>query len=150
MSIFQQSFERIVLDEAHVIRNVKSKTFRACLNLQAPHRWCLTGTPLPNKPADVQALLHFVRLEPLDDAAVFRRSITQSIHDDNDDNGGSSGLALLRNALAHVALRRNKATANIKLPPKQVQLVTVEMNVSGSSSSSSSTDPHVQTYQCSK
>jgi hypothetical protein len=32
-----------VLDEAHIIKNRKTKTARACNELVAERRWCLTG-----------------------------------------------------------------------------------------------------------
>lgn len=37
---------RVVLDEAHLIRNHRSQSFKACQSLRAQNRWCLTGTPL--------------------------------------------------------------------------------------------------------
>jgi len=47
-SIFQQKFHRIILDEAHVIRNSKSRMFKACkaVKANAKHGLCLTGTPI--------------------------------------------------------------------------------------------------------
>jgi hypothetical protein len=39
---------RVVLDEAHVIKNNASRTSLACQNLKSVFRWCLTGTPLLN------------------------------------------------------------------------------------------------------
>jgi SWI/SNF-related matrix-associated actin-dependent regulator of chromatin subfamily A3 len=53
-TLFDLLFFRVILDEAHQIRNPKSSTFRACAALQAERRWCLTGTPLTNRP-DVRA-----------------------------------------------------------------------------------------------
>jgi hypothetical protein len=43
--IYKMLFHRIVLDEAHIIRNGKSQTFDAISNLVAIHKLCLTGTP---------------------------------------------------------------------------------------------------------
>jgi hypothetical protein len=37
-------WHRVILDEAHVIRNTKTSRYRACAQLDAAHRWCLTGT----------------------------------------------------------------------------------------------------------
>ena len=34
------------LDEAHNIKNVKTKGAIACCELQSKFRWCLTGTPM--------------------------------------------------------------------------------------------------------
>ncbi|KAJ1487065.1 SNF2 family N-terminal domain-containing protein, partial [Baffinella frigidus] len=57
---------RVVLDEAHTIRNRQTAVFQACAALPARHRWCLTATPLVNKADDVQPLVAFLGLEPLD------------------------------------------------------------------------------------
>lgn len=40
---------RIVLDEAHAIKNNNSRTSLACQNLKSIYRWCLTGSPLLNR-----------------------------------------------------------------------------------------------------
>ena len=125
MSIFQQTFHRIILDEAHIIRNTKSRAFRACCTLTATYRLCLTGTPLQNKPDDIYALLSFLSVEPLDDKDVFRRAVTQPIL-----NGDDVGLARLRTVMAHVALRRNKSTLNLKMANKVVELRSIEFPAS--------------------
>lgn len=40
---------RVVLDEAHAIKNNSGRTSLACQNLKSIYRWCLTGTPLLNR-----------------------------------------------------------------------------------------------------
>ncbi|CAJ0829638.1 6145_t:CDS:2 [Entrophospora sp. SA101] len=40
---------RIVLDEAHVIKDVNTVQSKAACSLNAERRWCLTGTPIQNK-----------------------------------------------------------------------------------------------------
>lgn len=44
--VYSVKFFRIILDEAHSIKNRSSKTARACFELEAEHRWVLTGTPI--------------------------------------------------------------------------------------------------------
>jgi hypothetical protein len=40
------SLKSYYLDEAHNIKNVKTKGAIACCELQSKFRWCLTGTPM--------------------------------------------------------------------------------------------------------
>ena len=46
--LHQANWERVILDEAHIIRNHKSKVFKGCSELKANIRWALTGTPIQN------------------------------------------------------------------------------------------------------
>jgi len=41
-------FDMIIIDEAHVMCNMKSLVTRAILKLQAKYKYCLTATPVPN------------------------------------------------------------------------------------------------------
>jgi SNF2 family DNA or RNA helicase len=45
-ALFRVKWWRIVLDEAHNIKNRNTKAAQACCSLEGKHRWCLTGTPL--------------------------------------------------------------------------------------------------------
>merc|ERR1712093_773754 len=47
--IFEGEWHRVILDEAHNIKNAKMQQANACFALRATNKWVLTGTPLPNK-----------------------------------------------------------------------------------------------------
>jgi hypothetical protein len=47
--LFEVYWYRVVLDEAHAIKNNSARTSLACQNLRSIYRWCLTGTPLLNR-----------------------------------------------------------------------------------------------------
>ena len=50
-----------IIDEAHRIKDRKSDNAKACFALiKTPHRLALTGTPAPNKPAEIWSILHFL------------------------------------------------------------------------------------------
>ncbi|KAH8095782.1 helicase [Aureococcus anophagefferens] len=65
--LYTASWRRVVLDEAHTIRNPRTKTAKAVARLDRVHSWCVTGTPMVNKVEDFQAVFSFVRCAPVDD-----------------------------------------------------------------------------------
>lgn len=63
-SVHKVSWFRVVLDEAHMIKDRASSSARAVFNLDALHRWCLTGTPLQNRVGELYSLIRFLRVDP--------------------------------------------------------------------------------------
>lgn len=49
-------WNRVVFDEAHHLRNMKTSRFRSAKQLISPIRWLVTGTPIQNKKSDFYAL----------------------------------------------------------------------------------------------
>ena len=54
-SMYSLQWHRIVLDEAHYIKNRNAQQCKAVLALNGVRRWALTGTPMPNKADEVCA-----------------------------------------------------------------------------------------------
>lgn len=81
---------RVILDEAHSIKNRNAKSTKACCALDAEYRWCLTGTPMQNNLDELQSLVHFLRIAPYDDLGHWRDNIDKPM------KGGKGHLALRR------------------------------------------------------
>ena len=63
--IFSMPFDRIILDEAHLIKTCSTVTHKACVAIQAVSRWCFTGTPLTNKVAELNSYNNFMRMDTI-------------------------------------------------------------------------------------
>mmetsp|Transcript_11378 Transcript_11378/g.28798 ORF Transcript_11378/g.28798 Transcript_11378/m.28798 type:complete len:193 (-) Transcript_11378:144-722(-) len=111
----------MILDEAHIVRNQKTRKFKGAVQIQATHKICVSGTPIQNKPSDIASLFRLLRVEPLHDKDVFRRAITQPL-----TGGDLAGLDRLRTMMYFIALRREKTLASIVLPEKTVELRVVK------------------------
>ncbi len=70
---FGVKWRRLVLDEAHVIRNRRVQKFAAVCALEAKSRWCFTGTPIFNGIGDIYPIVRFLRISPLHDYKVWNR-----------------------------------------------------------------------------
>ena len=57
-------FYRVILDEAHNIKDRTSGTAKAANNVNCIKKWCLTGTPLQNRIGEMYSLIRFLKLEP--------------------------------------------------------------------------------------
>lgn len=95
---------RIVLDEAHTIKNRLAKGSLAACALRARYRWCLTGTPLQNKIEELQSLIKFLRVAPFDDLAVWKEQIARPMS----QNREGVAIERLRVVLGAIMLRRTK------------------------------------------
>lgn len=107
-ALFQVVWFRIVLDEAHIIRNMSTKLFRAVSELSAHLRWCLTGTPIQNRLEDMGSLLAFLRIAPFSDLHEFQRHIIAPIT--NSNGWETHNFRLL---LDSVCLRRTNVLLNL-------------------------------------
>jgi transcription termination factor 2 len=57
---FAMHFQRVVCDEAHILRNCEAKKTKAVKHLGADRYWMLTGTPIVNRGADLASLMHIL------------------------------------------------------------------------------------------
>ena len=101
---FGLQWYRVILDEAHTIKNRNAKAAQACYALRAEYRWCLTGTPMQNNLDELQSLIRFLRIKPFDDFATWRERITTPMK-----NGrGNTAMTRLQVFLKACMKRRTK------------------------------------------
>lgn len=58
------NWDRVILDEAHYIKDRRSNTTRAILALKSSFKWALSGTPLQNRVGELYSLVRFLEIVP--------------------------------------------------------------------------------------
>lgn len=62
--LHNKKFSRVILDEAHNIKDRMSSTAKACDALNCDTKWCLSGTPLQNRIGELYSLIRFLEIDP--------------------------------------------------------------------------------------
>ncbi|TWU70867.1 DNA helicase rad5 [Metarhizium rileyi] len=128
--LFSLKFFRVILDEAHHIKNRSSKTARACYEMSADHRWVLTGTPIVNKLEDLFSLVRFLGVEPWNNFSFWKTFITVPF----EAGDFMRALDVVQTVLEPLVMRRTKDMKTpdgqplVPLPPKQIDIVDVELS----------------------
>ncbi|KAI0140058.1 SNF2 family N-terminal domain-containing protein [Hypoxylon sp. NC0597] len=123
-ALFAVKWRRVVLDEAHAIRNHSTARAKAAFELQAKSRWMLTGTPIVNSPKDFLSALKFLRITGgIEETAIFVNLIDKPLlngqagHQNHDYKLASQ---LFQSLTRDLCLRRRKDMqfVDLKLPTK--------------------------------
>ena len=117
----ETNFFRIVLDEAHMIREQATRQSQAVCTLSAQRRWAVTGTPVQNRLDDLGALIKFLRIKPFDEKGGFTQFILSPFK-----NADPEILPKLRLLVDSITLRRLKD--RIDLPPRRDELVRLQFS----------------------
>ncbi|POW20300.1 hypothetical protein PSHT_03684 [Puccinia striiformis] len=120
-------FWRIILDEAHIIKNRNTHKTKACFELRGNYKWCLTGTPIQNGVEDIFPLLRFIgpSVKPFNDYVEFKDKILKPMK----GNKGKAAIARIQALLKIILLRRSKDSKDkagnpiLKLPGKELILL---------------------------
>ncbi|KNC96716.1 uncharacterized protein SPPG_07926 [Spizellomyces punctatus DAOM BR117] len=121
---------RIVLDEAHVIKERSTHQAKAACALRAERRWCLTGTPIHNKIDDLFSLLRFLGLEPFNHWRDFSHFIMKPLK-----NRSEVAVSRLQTVMKLITLRRTKhqmidGKPILSLPPKNISVFKLTLDAS--------------------
>ncbi|KAI9375763.1 SNF2 family N-terminal domain-containing protein [Aspergillus egyptiacus] len=99
-------YHRIVLDEAHMIKNRKSSVSIAVRGLTARYKWALSGTPVQNSNEEFYPLFDFLGVPQIKSYEHFEANYLSD----------EQGINRLRNLLRTYMMRRTHASRFMSLP----------------------------------
>ncbi|KAF5902020.1 transcription termination factor 2 isoform X2, partial [Clarias magur] len=123
--LLRVAWARVVLDEAHNVKNPKVQTSMAVCKLRAKARWAVTGTPIQNNLLDMYSLLKFLRCSPFDEYKLWKAQV---------DNGSKRGGERLNILTRSLLLRRTKDQLDstgkplVALPDRSCQVHRVKLS----------------------
>ncbi|XP_009999747.1 PREDICTED: transcription termination factor 2 [Chaetura pelagica] len=123
--LLRVAWARVILDEAHNVKNPRVQTSIAVCKLRANARWAVTGTPIQNNLLDMYSLLRFLRCSPFDEYKVWKYQV------DNNSKKGGERLSLLTRSLL---LRRTKDQLDssgkplVSLPQRSTQVHQLKLS----------------------
>ncbi|KAK2038227.1 hypothetical protein LZ31DRAFT_130780 [Colletotrichum somersetense] len=118
--LFTTRWRRVILDEAHFIRNIDSKMAKAVCALDSVSRWAVTGTPIQNHLNDLTTLLKFLSAYPYNEKRVFDADISHMWKAGKADEA----VKRLKSLAGCLLLRRPRKT--VELPPRHDRACYVE------------------------
>ncbi|WP_286793365.1 DEAD/DEAH box helicase, partial [Microbacterium sp. UBA3394] len=124
----------LILDEAQFVKNPATRIHRAVAALRAEVRFALSGTPFENSLIELHALLSITSPGLFPSARRFRDEYVGPIEKgkvpDNVEGGAyrRARLEKLRRRVRPLMLRRTKAQVAADLPPRQEQVLHVELS----------------------
>lgn len=112
----EMTWDYIILDEGHLIKNPSTQRAKSLLQIPAAHRIIISGTPLQNNLKELWALFNFCCPEILGDYKWFRERYEKLINRGNEKNAsdrekriGSTVAKELREKIQPYFLRRLKS-----------------------------------------
>ncbi|KAI9357016.1 SNF2 family N-terminal domain-containing protein [Zopfochytrium polystomum] len=123
-------WERVVLDEAHIIKDPNTSQSKAACFLSAYSRWCLTGTPIQNRLDDLYSLIKFIRLAPFSSKNAWNLYISKPIKFAAHNN---IGVHRLQTLMKSITLRRTKqqkidGKPILTLPERRDEIRTIHLS----------------------
>ncbi|WP_395245569.1 DEAD/DEAH box helicase [Agromyces sp. MMS24-K17] len=114
----------LVLDEAQFVKNAATKVHDAARGIRAPFVLAVTGTPIENDLSELWAILRLVAPGLFPSRRAFDERYRRPIELD----GNGERRERLGRRIRPLVLRRTKEEVARELPPKQEQVLTVELS----------------------
>ena len=120
----QQPLSWLILDEAQLIKNPRTRISQAVRQLESSYRLCLSGTPLENHLGELWSIFDFLMPNCLGSAREFNSYFRKPIEDEGDQQRFAQLLA----RIAPFMLRRTKDQVASDLPKKTEIYQSISMD----------------------
>lgn len=117
-------FECVVMDESQYVKNASSQAYKAIMELDAAHFYCMSGTPIENSLEDLWSQMNLANRGVLGSVESFRKIYVNPIVKRGDEERAERVKTLIKPFL----LRRTKEEVASDLPPVVEQLVYCDLN----------------------
>ncbi len=114
----------LFLDEAQFVKNHQSKAYACARQLKAPVKFAITGTPMENNLMELWSILSITAPGLFPNPKRFAEFFQKPIEREADDER----LLLLRRRIRPFLLRRTKEHVAADLPPKQEQVLELDLH----------------------
>ncbi|RFU61912.1 DEAD/DEAH box helicase [Bacillus sp. V59.32b] len=119
--IFNQEYDLIIIDEAHKLKNNKTKNYQFVQSLKKKFCLLLTATPIQNKVEEIFHLVSLLKPGHLGNAALFSEKYKgkgRGIHDDQH----------LKELVNKVMIRNRRADTGIEWTKRLVETIIIEFS----------------------
>lgn len=118
IDLYSGEFQYGILDEAQYIKNVKALKTLSVKEIQARHRFAVTGTPIENSVIDLWSIFDFIMPGYFEELSAFKNAYAKD---------GSYADSIARKVGPFI-LKRSKADVLTELPPKFERIISAEMS----------------------
>lgn len=120
--IYEQDYDLIIIDEAHKLKNNKTKNYEFVQNLKKKFCLLLTATPIQNRIEEIFNLVSLLKPGHLGNEAVFYDKYKKDSRSINDDEH-------LKELVNKVMIRNRRTDTGIEWTKRQVQTIPIEFSM---------------------
>ncbi|WP_052329828.1 DEAD/DEAH box helicase [Thermicanus aegyptius] len=118
--VLNQEYDMLIIDEAHKLKNEKTKNYQFVKEIRKKYCLLLTATPIQNELSELYNLITLLKPGYLGSTSEFQGKYVEGKRE-------SKNSKLLKMELDRVMIRNRKADSGISLPKRNVVTVPIEL-----------------------
>ncbi len=116
-AILSQSYDLVIVDEAHHLRNSSTKSWKLVSEMKRRFLLLLSATPIQNDLSDLFSLVTLLKPGQLGTAREFKKRFSAP--------DGARNVTELRDLLGSVMIRNRRSDTGLELPPRRARTLVV-------------------------